>query len=316
MTIEKPNRRRLLGGAFASAGSLLLSACDQSPGTVDTSNLLNFGEEINRRVQRLLLSRGALAPEYSEAELSPIFKANGTENPPDKDYQTLARTGFADWRLTVDGLVDNPVRLSLSDLRALPSRTQITRHDCVEGWSCIGKWTGVPLATILQRTGLKKQARFVVFHCADSMGGESALEESPSEAGSPNADATSDSTKHAQAPEGDATKDNSKSNEPAAKAADDAAQSDEAAESSGPKYYESLDLVDAFHPQTILAYEMNNAALTIPHGAPLRLRVERQLGYKQAKYIMRIEAVASFEDIGDGHGGYWEDQGYDWYAGI
>ncbi len=84
----------------------------------------------------------------------------------------------------------------------------------------------------------------------------------------------------------------------------------------GPRYYESIDLIDARHPQTILAYDMNGEVLGVPHGAPLRLRVERQLGYKQAKYIRRIEAVESFDHIQGGRGGYWEDQGYEWYAGI
>jgi DMSO/TMAO reductase YedYZ molybdopterin-dependent catalytic subunit len=82
------------------------------------------------------------------------------------------------------------------------------------------------------------------------------------------------------------------------------------------KYYESIDLVDARHEQTILAFAMNGHYLGVSHGAPLRLRVERQLGYKQAKYIQRIEAVASLDHIGDGKGGFWEDRGYEWYAGI
>jgi len=82
------------------------------------------------------------------------------------------------------------------------------------------------------------------------------------------------------------------------------------------RYYESIDLIDALHPQTILAYEMNGQPLSIPYGAPLRLRVERQLGYKMAKYLMHIELVDSFATIGEGRGGYWEDRGYEWYAGI
>jgi DMSO/TMAO reductase YedYZ molybdopterin-dependent catalytic subunit len=140
----------------------------------------------------------------------------------------------------------------------MPARTQITRHDCVEGWSCIGQWTGVPLAHVLERAGVQDKARYVVFHCADTL-------------------------------------------EPA---------------SDGGQYYESIGFEDAYHPQTILAYAMNGQPLPIPHGAPLRLRVERQLGYKMAKYVMRIELVESYAGIGQGRGGYWEDRGYEWYAGI
>jgi DMSO/TMAO reductase YedYZ molybdopterin-dependent catalytic subunit len=81
-------------------------------------------------------------------------------------------------------------------------------------------------------------------------------------------------------------------------------------------YYESLDLFDAFHPQTILAYGMNGRPLPVAHGAPLRLRVERQIGYKNAKYVTRIEAVATLDHIGRGKGGFWEDRGYQWYAGL
>jgi DMSO/TMAO reductase YedYZ molybdopterin-dependent catalytic subunit len=168
--------------------------------------------------------------------------------------------GFADWRLVVDGLVERPLSLSLDDLKKLPARTQITRHDCVEGWSSIGKWKGVRLGPLLDQAGLKPNVRYIVLHCADTL--------------DPN---TLDGTG---------------------------------------QYYESIDLIDAYHPQTILAYEMNDRPLPIPHGAPLRLRVERQLGYKQAKYVMRLEAVSDFGHIGRGAGGFWEDRGYEWYAGI
>jgi DMSO/TMAO reductase YedYZ molybdopterin-dependent catalytic subunit len=312
MTIKSPDRRRLLGGAVASAGALLLGGCDQIESAVSNSHALNLAEDLNLRIQRWLLSPTELAPEFTEAELSPVFKANGTENPPDKDYQSLARTGFANWQLLVDGLVERPARLSLNDLRAMPSRTQITRHDCVEGWSCIGKWRGVSLSNILQLVGLKPQARFVVFHCADSMGGstldETADEEGPSGTDVKRAEANKADVKNADVGGSDAGDGKQQSTA-------DSEQSDDQA-ASGPKYYESLDLVDAVHPQTILAYDMNDAPLTIAHGAPVRLRVERQLGYKSAKYVMRIEVVESFAHIGEGRGGYWEDLGYDWYAGI
>jgi DMSO/TMAO reductase YedYZ molybdopterin-dependent catalytic subunit len=154
--------------------------------------------------------------------------------------------------------------LSVSELRRLPTRTQITRHDCVEGWSAIGQWTGIQLGLLLRAAQVLPYARYAVFYCADNLDGE------PSKGG----------------------------------------------EQSPGQYYESIDLTDARHPQTIIAYDMNGAPLDIPHGAPLRLRVERQLGYKQAKYIQRISLVASLDGIGGGHGGYWEDRGYEWYAGI
>ena len=162
--------------------------------------------------------------------------------------------------------MERPLSLSLDDLRKRGVQSQITRHDCVEGWSCIAKWTGTRLALLLKEAGLKPSARFIVFYCADMM------------------DALA-----------------------------------------GDPYYESIGLADAFHPQTILAYEMNDQALPVPHGAPLpvahgapvRLRLERQLGYKMAKYVMRIEAIDSFDKLGRGKGGYWEDTvDYEWYAGI
>jgi DMSO/TMAO reductase YedYZ molybdopterin-dependent catalytic subunit len=162
---------------------------------------------------------------------------------------------FAGWKLQVGGLVARPLVVSLAQLRTMPARTQITRHDCVEGWSAIGKWRGPLLGSILKAAGVRDTARFVVFTCADMMGGQ--------------------------------------------------------------PYYESIDLIDAFHPQTILAWAMNDAPLDVGHGAPIRLRVERQLGYKHAKYVMKIDAVASLDGIGKGKGGYWDDAiGYDWYAGI
>ena len=218
--------------------------------------MIGVAESATLRVHRALISRDKLAPEYGEQDISRLFRVNGSDNSADKLYQAHASRGFVDWQLEIGGLVERPAKLSLGELRALPSRTQITRHDCVEGWSCIGKWKGARLGALLQHVGLRPNARYIAFHCADRL------------------------------------------------------------QESGPNYYESIDLVDAFHPQTILAYEMNDGALPIAHGAPLRLRVERQLGYKMAKFVMRIEAVETFAHLGDGKGGYWEDRGYDWYAGI
>jgi DMSO/TMAO reductase YedYZ molybdopterin-dependent catalytic subunit len=257
----RPDRRWItaalaaLGGAFA-AGCERLGEVAESPRAL---KLLEQAEGLNLRLQRFLQGRDALAREFTPADISPVFRANGETTPQAPAYLALKAGGFADYRLEVGGLVERPLRLSLDELRAAPARSQITRHDCVEGWSCIGQWKGARLGPLLQRAGLKPQARFIVFHCADEWDG-------PPGRGTP--------------------------------------------------YYESIDLVDAFHPQTILAYEMNGQPLPIAHGAPLRLRVERQLGYKMAKYVMRIEAVESFAHIGDGKGGFWPDRGYEWYAGI
>ncbi len=258
------SRRRLLIGGAASAGGLLLTGCDSLISNRRLNNVLASAEGLTFSAQRALLPRDALAREFTEADLSPVFKANGTMRPDTPQYLELLEQGFATWRLRVDGLVNRPMALSLADLGRLPARTQITRHDCVEGWSAIGKWTGPQLGPILRAAGLRSNARYIVFHCADNLGNE------PGKGGDQTAG----------------------------------------------RYYESIDLVDAFHPQTILAHSMNGAPLPVRHGAPLRLRVERQLGYKQAKYLMRIEAVESFAQLSGGKGGFWEDRGYEWYAGI
>jgi len=248
-------RRRLIGSLGMGAGGLLLSGCDRIAASPKVQSVLQLGEGLTMRAQRLVTDRTALAREFSAADMSPVFRTNGNDMPESDEYQAHAANGFADWRLKVDGLVRRPLALSLAQIKAMPARTQITRHDCVEGWSAIGKWTGLPLKLALDAAGLLPSARYLVFHCADDFDGD--------------------------------------------------------------PYYESIDLIDAFHPQTILAWAMNDRPLSIGHGAPLRLRVERQLGYKQAKYVMRIEATDSLRAIGGGKGGYWEDSaGYQWYAGI
>jgi DMSO/TMAO reductase YedYZ molybdopterin-dependent catalytic subunit len=245
-------RRRALA---AGAGALLLGGCDRIANDPQAIGVLGWATKVSQWAQSWLAPAHALAPEYTEADLSPSFRGNGTVDPADDDYQDLLADDFVNWKLVVDGLVDHPATYSLAELRAMPSRTQITRHDCVEGWSCIGQWTGVQLGLLLKAAGLASGARYVVFRCADDMGG-------------------------------------------------------------GNFYYESVDLADAFHPQTILSYALNGQPLPVAHGAPIRLRVERQLGYKQAKYVMRVQVTDSFARLGGGKGGFWEDQGYAWYAGI
>ncbi len=250
------SRRALLGSTAAIGSGLLLSGCDRLNGSETFRGILQTGGDVNFAVHRALGSHSALAREFPISARSPFFRGNGTQNPTAAPYPAALAENFANWTLEARGLVDRPGRWTLDALRAMPQRTQTTRHDCVEGWSAIGTWTGVPLRLLLDQVGVQKAARYVVFRCADVMGG-------------------------------------------------------------GIPYYESIDLIDARHPQTIIAHKLNDQPLPVRNGAPLRLRVETQLGYKHAKYLQAIELVASLEDIGQGKGGYWEDvASYAWYAGI
>jgi len=257
------SRRSFLARIATTSSALLLGGCYDLSQTSWWPNVLGGAEGVNKSAQRLFAGRHALAQEFSKADLSPIFKANGATDPAAQSYKQMAANGFKDWRVTVDGLVEKPLSLSLDDLKRFPQRTQITRHDCVEGWSCIGEWSGPQLRNILAIARPKPNANYAVFHCADTD-----------------------------------------------------------ADINGPSgntdlhYYESLDLIEATHPQTILATSMNGAPLAVPHGAPVRVRAERQLGYKMAKYVERIELVADFAHINGGKGGYWEDLGYAWWGGI
>ncbi|MBV9509253.1 MAG: molybdopterin-dependent oxidoreductase, partial [Caulobacteraceae bacterium] len=131
-------RGLVLGGA--AAGALLLTGCNRLSQAPQALHLIDKAEGLTRRAQRLLLAGQPLAAEYRPSEISRVFKANGSIDPQDPAYRALAQNGFANWRLTIGGLVERPLSLSLAQLRALPARTQITRHDCVEGWSAIGQW--------------------------------------------------------------------------------------------------------------------------------------------------------------------------------
>jgi DMSO/TMAO reductase YedYZ molybdopterin-dependent catalytic subunit len=253
------SRRRLLLGALGGAGVFLLAGCEKFFNGMQQNkkvqSVLESAERLNRRMQRLLSGKSRLAQEFGEREISRYFKQNGNPPPFTIEYMTDAKSGWPNWKLEVAGLVGKPASFTLDELKAMPARTQITRHDCVEGWSAIAKWKGAPLSEIAKKVESQPNARYVVFYCMDT-------------------------------------------------------------DDEGNSFYESIDLRDARHPQTILAYEMNDRPLPVEHGAPLRLRVETQLGYKMAKYIRRIEFVADFKKIAQGKGGYWEDRGYEWYAGI
>jgi DMSO/TMAO reductase YedYZ molybdopterin-dependent catalytic subunit len=196
-----------------------------------------------------------LAKEYRERDISSDFPIDSLPTPTDSRYVELARNGFRDYKLIVDGAVERRGVFPLAMLERLCNSTQTTRHDCVEGWSVVAKWSGVRLSSILDLVQPRSDARFVVFHCLDK-------------------------------------------------------------DDQGTPYYESLDMHQARHPQALLAMRMNNQPIPVDHGAPVRLKVPTQLGYKSAKWIGRIEVVGSYANLYAGGGGYWEDQGYEWFAGI
>lgn len=243
-------RRRAIIAGFAAAGGLVVTRYPKDlPPTY--GNLLRMGDTLTYAAHRTLLPGQSLVKEFSERDIT-SFPATGTTNPVSakaplaETYGKLQSGAFADWRLSVEGRVSKPRSFSLTELRQLPSRTQITRHTCEEGWTAIGKWTGVPLSLVLESVGILPAARFVVFYSYDD-------------------------------------------------------------------WIDCIDLLDALHPQTILAYGMNGRDLPIPHGAPLRLRVERQLGYKSMKYLHRIVVTDKFDDGGK-NGNI--QNGWAWYTGI
>lgn len=222
--------------SLSSMGAFLLHGC-KNPGPPTYGSILRMGDIFTYEAQRALLNTRALAKEYRHSDIS-SFPATGTTNPAkegamgfSKDYALLHRAGFADWKLPVTGLVARPGAYSMRQLQSLPSRRQITRHTCEEGWTAIGEWTGIPLGKLLHHAGIMPQARFVNFYSYDG-------------------------------------------------------------------WIDSVDMIDAFHPQTLLAYSMNGRPLPIQHGAPLRLRVETQIGYKSMKYLQRIEVTEQFVDTG------------------
>ncbi len=237
------------------AGATTLTGCAKITNALNDNgalhNVLSAAEPLNH----FLIGTHGRAKTYAERDIDRDFRVNGFDTPSDARYAALARGNFAGYRLIVDGAIERKQALTLAELRALQSYSEVTRHDCVEGWSAIGKWSGVPLATVLALAKPMQGARYVVFHCFD------------------------------RSPEGD-------------------------------PYYESLDLKEAAHPQTVLALALNDRPLDLDHGAPIRLRVATQLGYKSAKWVYRLQVAESLREIFGGKGGYWEDNGYEWYAGI
>jgi len=256
--MSNPNRtmpRRAFMTSLASSAGLALAGCGQTePPTY--GNILRMGDLLTYKAHRLLLPEHALAREYEYGDISSV-PAIGTTNPGDPArswyseefgpvYERLLADAFSGYTLTVEGSVLRPGAFTLADLKRMPSRTQITRHSCEEGWSAISQWTGVPLRSVLEAAGVKPSARYVQVYAYD-------------------------------------------------------------------EYPDGIDMLDALHPQTILAYGMNGRDLPLGHGAPLRLRVETQVGYKSVKFLRRIVVTDEFDDHG-AIGGL--QNGWAWYAGI
>lgn len=256
-------RRNFLRTSAVAGSGLILSGCSQFDFLGDKANpvrqAMEQGNVLTYNVQRALIGDQALAREYAPSEIRQGMKPNGSVEPSTPEYTFLKMQNFLSYKLKVTGLVEREVSFSLNELRNMPERSQITRHDCVEGWSCIAKWSGTALGPILDMAGVKPEARFCVYHCYDNI---------------------------------------------------------ERGLSGDVLYYTSSDIIDAYHPQTILAYGLNDQNLPVSNGAPVRLRIERALGYKQPKYLHTIELVDDISRFGKGRGGYWEDYGYDWYGGI
>jgi len=252
---DKLSRRKLITTGLATAagvsGLAVAAKLANHYGLIppDYGGVYGIGETLTYGAQRLLMSsRHSFAREFNRSQVSKVIPVSGP--PPETEpYQRQLAEKFANWRLTVDGLVARPTSFSLDELKRLPSRTNITHQACEEGWSFIAEWTGVPLSHVLSLVGVSPTAKFVVVYPYDTV-------------------------------------------------------------------WDSIDMPDAWHPQTFLAYSMNGGELPVDHGAPVRMKVARQLGYKSVKYISHITVTDSMKHIGDGQGSPAPAAGYSWYAGI
>jgi DMSO/TMAO reductase YedYZ molybdopterin-dependent catalytic subunit len=229
-------RRQFLRRSLTLGGLAMLTGCalDDNP-SVQTA--LVAMSRLNDDVQGFLFDPSRLAPTYPDSMITRPFPFNAYY--PENEVRTVQEEGF---RLEVTGLVADRRKWSLADLRALPQADQVTRHICVEGWSAIGKWGGVPFAEFLRRVGADTTARYVGFKCADD-------------------------------------------------------------------YHTSIDMATALHPQTLLALTYDGQVLPPKYGFPMKLRMPTKLGYKNPKHIQSIFVTNAYP------GGYWEDQGYNWFGG-
>ncbi len=248
------SRRKLIkAGIAAAAGASGLVAADvlaKRYGLIppDGGGFYGPGETLTYAAQRILTNR-SMAREFSPSQISNPPFANEV-GPLGGAFQRLQEGGFANWRLTVDGMVARPASFSIAELKSYPSRSQITHMACEEGWSYIAEWTGVPLSNVLDAVGVLPQAKYVVYFSIQ------------------------------------------------------------------PDWWDSVDMADALHPQTLVAYGLNGGELPVDNGGPLRLRVPRQLGYKNVKFITHLTVTDDLKRFGQGLGSVSPEAGYAWYAGI
>ena len=201
-----------------------------------------------RVLSRAFVSRQS----YSWEDISPYYRVNGYP-PPDDDYAELAAGDFAEYRLEIGGLVEHPLSLSLDELHRLSHTEQVTMHNCIQGWSAVAAWGGVPMSAIIDAVKPQAGAQHVAFYAFDDK------------------TVTEGEGRHGY-------------------------------------FYGTIPMFLALKPQTILATDMNGEPLPIEHGAPVRLRIETQLGFKMVKWVRAIEFVADVDSIGEGQGGWREDQ--------
>lgn len=251
--IDLSRRKLILTGLSATAGASGLAVAArlaQKYGLVppDHSGIYGLGETLTYASQRLL-TRHSLAREFPRSQISPRPFPNELA-PLTEEYKRHQAAGFADWRLSVDGMVAQPALFSISELKSYPSRSHITELVCEEGWSYIAEWIGVPLSYVLNLVRVRPQARYVVYVSME------------------------------------------------------------------PDTWDSIDMADALHPQTFLCYGINGHDLPVAHGGPLRMRLPRQLGYKNIKFITRLTVTDSLKTFGKGRGSAASEAGYAWYVGI
>jgi DMSO/TMAO reductase YedYZ molybdopterin-dependent catalytic subunit len=248
------SRRRLItGGVAATAGVAGLSAAARIAGRYglvppDCKGIYGPGETLTYAAQRLLTTH-SLAREFPRSMISKTPFRNETA-PPSDEFNKLQAGDFKDWRLAVDGMVARPGVYSISELKSLPVRSQITEVVCEEGWSYIAEWIGTPLSEVLNAVGVLPQARYVAYFSIEK------------------------------------------------------------------DWWDSIDMADARHEQTLLTWAMNDGDLPVGFGGPLRLRVPRQLGYKSVKYVTRLTVTDSMKNFGKGLGSAAPEGGYAWFAGI